>query len=232
MSVQWHEFPSKDDLDAALAAKIAAVLNAAIAERGVASFAVSGGRTPAGMFKALSEQDVAWDKVYATLVDERWVPVEHADSNERTVRQHLLTGAASAIRFVSPVCEAPTPHAGEAEIEARLAAMPQPFDVLILGMGDDGHTASLFPGAAELEHACASTTLVAAVTPPVAPHRRITLTLPTIARARAVIVHITGTGKKALLHTALGEQKAVTEQYPIRRVLDAAAGQKHVFWAD
>ncbi|HSC79488.1 MAG TPA: 6-phosphogluconolactonase [Chitinolyticbacter sp.] len=231
MTLQWHEFPSKDELDTALATKIALDLNAAIAARGVASIAVSGGRTPAGMFKALSEQSVAWDKVVATLVDERWVPLEHADSNERTVRQNLLVGAASAIQFVSPVSAAATPHEGEAEIEARFAKIPAPFDVLILGMGDDGHTASLFPAASELEHACAATSRVAAVTPPVAPHRRITLTLPTIAQAREVIVHITGDGKKSLLQTAMTEHKAVTEQYPIRRVLDAVQSNKHVFWA-
>lgn len=231
MSLQWHEFPSKDELDAALAAKIAADLNAAIAARGVASIAVSGGRTPAGMFKALSEQNVAWGKVVATLVDERWVPVDHADSNERTVRQNLLVGAASAIRFVSPVSSAATPHEGEAEIEARFAEIPTPFDVLILGMGDDGHTASLFPAASELEHACAATSRVASVTPPVAPHKRITLTLPTIAQARDVIVHITGDGKKSLLQSAMTEQKPVTELYPIRRVLDAVSSNKHVFWA-
>ncbi|WP_353328623.1 6-phosphogluconolactonase [Chitiniphilus shinanonensis] len=231
MSLQWHEYASKDELDHQLAETIAQALAAAIAARGQASAAVSGGRTPAGMFKALSEKDIDWSRVSLTLVDERWVPVEHADSNERTVRQNLLVNRAAAARFVSPVSAADTPHAGQAEIEARFATLPQPFDVLILGMGDDGHTASLFPEAPELEAACASTTLVAAVTPPVAPHRRITLTLPTIAKAREVIVHITGEGKKALLHTALTEDKPVTAQYPIRRVLDAVAGEKHVFWA-
>ncbi len=182
------------------------------------------------MFKALSELDIDFDKVYATLVDERWVPVDHADSNERTVRQNLLVGKAAAIHFVSPVSSAATPHEGQAEIEQRFATLPAPFDVLILGMGDDGHTASLFPNAPELEAACSSTDLVAAVTPPVAPHQRITLTLPTIAKAHNVIVHITGVGKKELLQTALTEDKPLTAQYPIRRVLDAVKGNKSVFW--
>ncbi|MDR3428122.1 MULTISPECIES: 6-phosphogluconolactonase [Silvimonas] len=230
MSVVWHEFGSKDELDQQLACAIAAALNAAIAARGKAALAVSGGRTPAGMFKALSESTVDFSKVWITLVDERWVPVDHADSNERTVRQNLLVGNAAVAHFVSPVSAAATPHEGEAEIEARFAALPAPFDVLILGMGDDGHTASLFPNAPELEAACASQALVAAVTPPVAPHKRITLTLPTIAKAREVIVHITGEGKKTLLQDALAEQKPVVEQYPIRRVLDAVTGQKLVYW--
>ena len=230
MSVQWHEFSTKEELDQQLAQAIGQQLKLAIASKGKAALAVSGGRTPAGMFKALSELDIDFSKVYATLVDERWVPVDHADSNERTVRQNLLTGNAAAIQFVSPVSAAPTPHEGEAEIEQRFAALPLPFDVLILGMGDDGHTASLFPNAVELEAACASTALVAAVTPPVAPHLRITLTLPTIAKAHNVIVHITGEGKKELLQTALAEAKPLLEQYPIRRVLDAVTGNKSVFW--
>ncbi|SMC29031.1 6-phosphogluconolactonase [Andreprevotia lacus DSM 23236] len=231
MSLQWHEFASKEQLDAQLAVTLANDLNAAIAARGKAGIAVSGGRTPAGMFKALGEQAIDWSKVVITLVDERWVPVDHADSNERTVRQNLLVGPAAAATFISPVSSAATPHEGAAEIEARLAALPAPIDVLILGMGDDGHTASLFPNAEELEAACASTALVAAVTPPAAPHKRITLTLPTIAKARHVVVHITGDGKKSLLETAMTEQKTAVEQYPIRRVLDQVAGPKDVFWA-
>ncbi|WP_035059243.1 6-phosphogluconolactonase [Andreprevotia chitinilytica] len=232
MSLQWHEFAAKEQLDAQLAATIAADLKAAIAARGTAGLAVSGGRTPAGLFKALSTNtEVNWSKVVITLIDERWVPVDHADSNERTVRQNLLVGPAAEATFISPVSTAATPHEGLAEIEARLTKLPAPIDVAILGMGDDGHTASLFPNAPELEATCASTALVAAVTPPIAPHKRITLTLPTIAKARHVIVHITGEGKKSLLETAMAEEKPLTEQYPIRRVLDQSSGSKEVFWA-
>ncbi|AOY01868.1 6-phosphogluconolactonase [Jeongeupia sp. USM3] len=230
MALQWHEFASKDQLDAALAAHIAERLSAAINARGAASLAVSGGRTPAGMFAALSQAQIDWRRVNVTLVDERWVQPDHADSNEKSVRTHLLQGPAAKANFISLVNGAATPHEALPAIEARLAIFPTPIDVLILGMGDDGHTASLFPDAAELEAACASTALLAAVTPPVAPHQRITLTLPTIARARDVIVHVTGEGKKSLLLTAMSEDKPVQQQYPIRRVLDQVATAKSVFW--
>ncbi|WP_410497455.1 6-phosphogluconolactonase [Chitinibacter sp. S2-10] len=230
MALQWHEFGNKETLDQQLAATIASELKQAIALRGRAGIAVSGGRTPAGMFKALRVSDLDWSRVVITLVDERWVQPDHADSNERLTRENLLQDAAAAATFISLVNTATTPHEAVAEIEARLATMPDPIDIVILGMGDDGHTASLFPNAAELESACASTALLAAVTPPVAPHQRITLTLPSIVKSPKVIVHITGEGKKTLLQAAMTEQTSVNEQHPIRRVLDRVA-QADVFWA-
>jgi 6-phosphogluconolactonase len=230
MSLQWHEFSSKEALDQQLANTIANELKQAIAQRGSAGLAVSGGRTPAGMFKALRNNDLDWSRVMITLVDERWVQPDHADSNERLTRDNLLQDAAAAATFISLVNQADTPHVALADIEARLASMPNPIDVVILGMGDDGHTASLFPNAAELEQACASSALLAAVTPPVAPHQRITLTLSTIVKSPKVIVHITGEGKKTLLQDAMSADVALTEQYPIRRVLDQVAAAD-VFWA-
>ena len=229
--LSWHEFSSKDELDHQLADFIAGELSAAIAARGQAGIAVSGGRTPAGMFKALREKDLDWSKVVITLADERWVAPDHADSNERLTRENLLQGNAAQATFISQVSTAATAHAGQPEIEARLALLPSPLDVLILGMGDDGHTASLFPNAAELEAACVSDALCAAVTPPAAPHQRITLTLPTLAKARSVIVHITGESKRSLLQQSLQEQKPETELFPVRRVLDKAVNARHVFWA-
>lgn len=230
-SLSWHECSSKDELDQQLADFIAEQLSTAIAARGQAGIAVSGGRTPAGMFKALRVKELDWSKVIVTLADERWVAPDHADSNERLTRENLLQDNAAKATFISQVSDASSAHEGQPCIEARLAALPSPLDVLILGMGDDGHTASLFPNAAELESACVSSALCAAVTPPAAPHQRITLTLPALAKARSVIVHITGGSKKALLQVALSEQKPLTEQYPIRRVLDKAESAKHVFWA-
>ncbi|QLI80698.1 6-phosphogluconolactonase [Chitinibacter fontanus] len=230
MSLQWHEFSNKEALDQQLALTIADELKQAIAQRGQAGLAVSGGRTPAGMFKALRNINLDWSRVIITLVDERWVQADHADSNERLTRENLLQDAAAAATFVSLVNQAATPHEALAEIEARLASLPKPIDVVVLGMGDDGHTASLFPNAPELEAACASTQLLAAVTPPVAPHQRITLTLPSIVCSRKVIVHITSDSKKALLLDAMATDVAISEQYPIRRVLDQVP-QADVFWA-
>lgn len=230
MTLQWHEFTSKNELDLQLAQDIAQQLQQAITERGSASLAVSGGRTPAGMFQALRNTPIDWSKVSITLVDERWVKNDHADSNERLTRDNLLQDGAAAATFISLVNDAATPHEGLEGIEAQLSKLKAPIDILILGMGDDGHTASLFPNAPELEAACTSTAWVAAVTPAAAPHQRITLTLPTIANSRQILVHITGESKKELLNTAMTESKPMIEQYPIRRVLDQALHQPMVYW--
>lgn len=228
----FHEFDSRVDLDICLAREIAATLETAIAARGAASLAVSGGRTPVGMFQQLRQMRLAWDRVWITLVDDRWLPADHADSNERLVREHLLKYQVEAAHFAGLVdAGAATPEAGLAAIEARLAAIPQPFDALILGMGEDGHTASLFPCSAEIESAAAldNPQLVAAVNPTTAPYARISLTLPAIARARRLFVHLTGGKKREVYQAALASG---SPRLPIARVLDAADGVKHVYWAE
>jgi len=160
---------------AALAGQVADLLRAGIRERGRASLVVSGGSTPIPVFAALSELTLAWEQVTITLADERWLDPASADSNEHLVRQHLLQNQAAAARFVGLKNGAATAAQGEKECGARLALLPRPFDVLILGMGNDGHTASLFPEAARLKSALSldSGQLCMAITPPAAPQRAV-----------------------------------------------------------
>ncbi|MFC4157736.1 6-phosphogluconolactonase [Chitinimonas lacunae] len=228
-----HEFDSRTDLDIWLAREIAAALETAISERGSASLAVSGGRTPLGMFQQLRQMRLDWDKVWITLVDDRWLPADHPDSNEALVREHLLKYQLAAAHFVPLKTVHEQPAAALADIDQRLRAIPQPFDVVVLGMGDDGHTASLFPCAAELEAAAdpANPRLVAALQPMSAPYGRISLTLATIARARNLLLHITGSKKKQIFEAAMAAS-AAEPHLPVRRVLDRAPGVCHVFWAE
>ena len=212
-----HHFASGADAAADLASRIALILSQAIAERGVATIALSGGRSPRPVLEALSKEPIDWRKLIVTLVDERWVDAVSGDSNERLVRETLLQGPAAEARFVSMKTAAPNAYAGQAEVEERFAALPWPLDVVLLGMGDDGHTASLFPGAAELTEGLSSAARTIAVTPPEAPHQRMSLTASAILDSRHVFLQIGGAAKKAVYDRALAGGRQ--EELPIRLAL-------------
>jgi 6-phosphogluconolactonase len=220
---EWREFASKEELDQALANHIAGRLQADIKDCGRASLAVSGGTTPTGMFQQLSRYSLDWAKVWLSLVDERQVAVDSADSNERLVREQLLQNHAAAAHFVSMA------GGGDedlAELQRRLAALPRPFTAVVLGMGSDGHTASWFPGAANLTALLDpdSTAEVAATEPPAAAHQRITLTLSAVLNSREIILHLTGAAKKAVL------EQAVARAYPVAAVLTQDSVPVTTWW--
>lgn len=223
----WHTANTPSLLDEQLADFVAERLRESLAARDTASLAVSGGRTPAGFLGQLASRKLDWIRVCVTLVDERWVAEDHPDSNARLVKSLLLTGPAAQARFMPLFNAASSAHTGQPATEQALDNLAWPLDVVVLGMGDDGHTASLFPQAPELEAGFASRAHAIAITPLTAPHERISLTCPAIATARCVVLHITGEGKRTLLETAL---KASPPGLPIRRVLEATP-HAHVFWA-
>jgi 6-phosphogluconolactonase len=129
-----------------LADDLASSLKGAIAARGQALLAVSGGRTPQQVFDRLCRTDLDWSRVTLTLTDERWVPTDHPESNEKLVRSHLLLGPAASANFIPLYGGEDSPQSGRPACEERLKAMTLPFDAVYLGMGSDGHFASLFPG--------------------------------------------------------------------------------------
>ena len=210
-----HRFAVAAHQAAALAASIAQQLNEAIAQRGQAVLAVSGGRSPIALFAQLRQAAVAWSQVTVTLVDERCVPESHADSNARLVREHLLRNGAAAARFVSWLADVPQPDVLTAEAlsqhaNACLHAWPQPWDVAVLGMGDDGHTASWFPASPGLTQAMERDSQVAWVRPTAAPHLRLTLTRTALLRCQHLHLAIAGTSKQVVYQSALqGEQAAL-----------------------
>ena len=224
-------FTTRDNLTVELADYIGKQLTAGIADNGRASLAVSGGSTPVDLFEELSQTDIAWDKVVITLVDERWVEPVNNDSNEHLVRTHLLKNRAAAATFVGMKNEAATAGAGEQQCENGLTNVPRPFDLLILGMGGDGHTASLFPGAAQLAAATdmESGRNCMGIAPLTAPHERMTLTLPAILDSRQIILHITGPEKQEVLEQAL--QDGPIEAMPIRYILRQQTTPVSVYWA-
>lgn len=224
-------FPDRQGLVNELAARIETALSAGIAKQNRASLAVSGGSTPVPLFERLAELEIPWQEVVITLVDERWVEPSKADSNEHLVRRHLLKNRAAAAKFIGLKNAASTAKEGEAECEQRLRQIPRPFTVLILGMGDDGHTASLFPGAEQLAQATDMNpgTPCMAITPPAAPHQRMTLTLPSILDAEEIIFHITGPEKRIVLEKAQAE--GPPEVMPVRFILRQQTTPVTVYWA-
>jgi 6-phosphogluconolactonase len=184
-----------------LADALASELQTAIAARGEALLAVSGGKSPIALFEQLRTRHLPWDKVTLILVDERVVPHDHADSNTALVRQHLLQERASAARFV-PLFDT-VPHTIDdlaldqlvASANQRLNLLPWPLDAAVLGMGEDGHTASLFPQAPGLHNALTSEDAVAWVRPASAPHARLTLTLSRLKSAQQLHLSIAGKAK-------------------------------------
>ncbi|MEJ7927371.1 6-phosphogluconolactonase [Sphingobium sp. AN641] len=212
-----HRFTDPAGAAVDLAHAIAGRLARAMAARGVATMALSGGRSPRAMLEALRDEALDWDKLIVTLVDERWVAPDHADSNERLVRETLLQGRAAAATFIPMKNDAPDPYRGQPACEAAIAAIPRPFDVMLLGMGEDGHTASLFPDAAELAQGLTTRALTLAVTPPAAPHPRLSLSLSAILDSQAIFLQIGGAAKEAVYRAALAG--GPVEAMPIRAVL-------------
>ena len=224
---QWHTFATVPELDRRLAGDVADQLTQAILTRGTASLAVSGGSTPAGLFAVLAQAHIDWPRVTITLVDDRWVADAHADSNAAMVGQCLRAGRAAVARFVPLVDATVTPDAGLAMAMARLGTVPWPLDVALLGMGNDAHTASLFPCADETPAALDpdNSAPLAIVRPRTAPHARITLTLPALAEARQVWLHIVGDNKRAVLENA-----CAGGTLPVARVLAAAGNHGRIYW--
>lgn len=224
-----HSYTTAPMLVDALAPEVAHTLSQAVHQRGQASLVVSGGRTPIPLFKALAAQDAPWSAISITLADERWVPTDSAQSNEHMVREHLLQGPAAAAHFVGLYNHADTPANGEAACADALADLPRPFDVVILGMGDDGHTASLFPGSPELEAALATNRPCAAMSADKRPRERMTLTPAALLDSRRIIVHIAGADKWSMLQTAAAP--GAIEQYPVRAVLHQQQVPVEVHWS-
>ncbi len=231
MKPDAKEFPDRSSLVKNLAEQIQSLLSAAIKKNGRASLAVSGGSTPVALFERLSELEISWADVVITLVDERWVEPEAEDSNEHLVRTHLLKNKAAAATFIPMKNPAATAGAGEAECEQQLQKVPRPFTVLILGMGNDGHTASLFPGAEKLAAATDmnSGEICMGIAPLTAPHERMTLTLPAILDSEQIFLHITGPDKQEVLGKAMVE--GPPEEMPIRFILRQQKTPVSVYWA-
>lgn len=230
-NVAFHGFKDPYKLAGDLAEHTALLLDSAIMEKRKASLVISGGSTPVPFFEALSLQEIDWQKVTITLADERWVPPSNPASNEGLVRQHLLKMRAAEAKFVGLYTGAITAGDGEKLCAHLISKIGQPFDVLVLGMGVDGHTASLFPGATNLQRATdmKSGKVCVPIAPLTAPHERMTLTLPSLIRSKHILLHITGMKKLKVFEKAMGQ--GAVEEMPIRYFFTRTSSPLKAYWA-
>jgi len=230
-NIRQSVFGSGAELAEALAEKVAATLTAAINARGKATLAVSGGSTPKAFFAALSDRPVAWDKVSVTLVDERMVGPEHERSNHRLASLFLLQNKAADAAFIPLYHETSDAPAAAVAASEAIDALALPLDVVVLGMGTDGHTASFFPGGTTLgavtDPACSHSVMT--IEAPGAGEPRLTLTLPRIVEAGLIVLHIEGEAKRAVLAKAL--EAGPETDLPVRAVLNHARTPVEIYWA-
>jgi 6-phosphogluconolactonase len=217
---EFRSFSGPEEVAEALAAEVAALVQKGVAERDAASLIVPGGRTPGLFLSKLSHRALAWDRVQVTGSDERWVDASSPDSNEGLVRRTLIANAAAAATFVSLYTGAASPEAGLAEAETRVAAMARPFDAVVMGMGDDGHFASLFPGEPALEIGLdldASALCVPARGPAGGPPR-LSLTLSALAKARHIYILATGADKREVWQASADQSPAILPAAALHRL--------------
>ena len=201
-------FADREQLAAHLASDVASALRNCLAAKGQATLAVSGGTTPKLFFEKLSRMELPWRDITVTLVDERQVPETSERSNARLVRAALIQNKAADARFV-PLYDNPG------------ADQLAPLDAAVLGMGNDGHTASFFPGGDNLIEALdpATPKRIVTMTAPGAAEPRLTFTLPVLTGAGLLVLHIEGPEKRKVLDQALADGPIA--DMPVRAVLRA-----------
>lgn len=198
-----------------LAQQLEALVRAALVARGRAVLALAGGRTPFPIYRRLAQARLDWSRVTLVATDERWVPATHAARNSREIREAFA--AAAGVHILDLVPPSPGPVAEADTAEAALSASSDAFDAVLLGMGGDGHFASLFPGAVELAVGLDPCNTRAALRvnplplPPEAPFARISLTLSRLMHTRRLLVVATGDAKRAVLQTAQAQAGARAE---------------------
>jgi len=215
----------------ALADAAADAVSERLAARGPGALVAAGGSTPGPIFDRLSRRTLPWEDLTVTLTDERWVDPSSDDSNEKLVRGRLLVDEAAKATFLPLKGPGPTPEADAERADARLATLPSRA-VVLLGMGADGHVASLFPGAPELvvgldpdaERLC-----IPVPRPGLAPFvPRLTLTARAILRGELIILTVTGDGKRALIDRIAGDPAYAP---PAATFLRQNRCPMRVFWA-
>jgi 6-phosphogluconolactonase len=228
---QQRRFPNAAALTRALAADIAAALEDGLGAGRGASLVVPGGHTPVPVFEELSAIDLDWEDVWITLTDERWVDTTSDSSNEHLVRQHLLRNAAAKATLVGLKSRAADPKSGAAAAWSAVADMPRPFDFVLLGMGDDGHIASLFPNSPGLDVALdlKQHPTCIGMTGAAEPRARLSLNLRALLDSRRIAIAIFGASKWATYQRA--KASGPIGEMPVRALSLQQNVPVTVYWA-
>lgn len=225
-----HCFAGADPWADALAGRVEEIVRTAISERGMASLVLSGGSTPVPLFERLAGIDWDWSRLHLTLADERWVTAEDPASNERLVRETLLVRpSARQAHFTGLYTGAALPAAACEEVTDRINALPRPFDLVLLGIGDDAHTASLFPAQPDSARAFSEGLVCVQNEAPTEPRLRLSLGPGALLDARQIIFHLRGAGKWDVYRAALAETD--TLQAPAGYFLRAESVPVDVYWS-
>ena len=222
-----HIFDTRQAASEAAAARIAELLTVRLEQQDDASLVVSGGSTPLDCFAALSNTPLDWDRVQVLLSDERWVDPGHDDSNERLARERLLVDQAAAASLQPIYAADATPEQRCEELQDPLPRLP--FAAALIGMGTDGHFASLFPDAANLDLGLDvdSGRLYIPVTTSASPHPRISMTLAGISRSDEIVLLMFGEEKRDVFNAA----KQMSNGYPVSRLQRQKRAPVRLYWA-
>lgn len=228
----FNKFNCRIDLAVQLAKTVATNLQDDITTKGSASLLISGGRTPLDFFQLLSVHNIDWKKVTIGLVDERFVPTNHEDSNEKLAKTYLLQNNASEATFFSLIYDDSNYFENLKIAEHEMANFNSPFSCVILGMGNDTHTASLFPKNINLLDGLNITKYdrkLIGITPETAKHSRISLTKNTILNTKNLYLHITGEDKKETYNKAYKSDNFIKN--PIAAFIHQTEIPLNIYWA-
>lgn len=224
-----HYFETHEAASVAAAKRIAAALRRCLDAQKAASLVVSGGTSPEQCFAELSTQDIDWPRVSVLPSDDRWVPADHEDSNEKLIREKLLVNEASTAKLLPYYAPVTSVEERCQELNSDIRFAPFPFACSLLGMGADGHFASLFPDADNLATGLdlESSTLCLPVETQASPYARISLTLAALSRSDEIVLLFFGEDKRAVYE----EAKNGSNQFPVSRLLLQKRAPVNVYWA-
>jgi 6-phosphogluconolactonase len=229
----WHEFSDREQFNKAIVQRLADTLQSASLTQKQILFGVSGGSTPMPVYEALAQKELAWNRIKILLVDERWVPITHSDSNEKNIRHAFSANTLAEKNIIGLWSDKPELQTAANVADQKLAFLNDVLDVVVLGMGEDGHFASLFPTADNFDAAISKkgSRFILAISPMPdhAPHQRLSMSLAYIQRAKRIILAITGEKKRLVLQQAIAEGDL--NKLPIAALFKANSPAVEIYWS-